>query len=267
MPTNFPNSLDVLSNPSPTTELSDVALSHANQHATINDAVEVIEAVIGVTGSTDVNSINYKLNHLPAEGSIQTFHSAWFTTNGTFSWTPPVGVTTVLVTAAAGGGAGGYAAAPGTAVPYAGGGGGSGAACIRKKVTVTPGVAVSLTVGKGGVVGVSAASVTSFGSAISLPGGSVGSNASASSYGPGGSAGSWTDTYTTDGSALAPNVAQAGSYGTMIGGSAGGNGAGGTGGTNSSSGKLGGGGGGANFHDSIQVAPGNGANGFILIEW
>lgn len=66
MPSNFPLAIDNLSNPSGTTGLDGSGLpelSHSIQHANANDAIEIIETVIGVTNSTDPNSIIFKLNN------------------------------------------------------------------------------------------------------------------------------------------------------------------------------------------------------------
>lgn len=59
MATNFPSSLDTLTNPSGTDTLSNP--SHAQQHTNLNDAVEAIETKIGIDGSNDSNSIQYKV--------------------------------------------------------------------------------------------------------------------------------------------------------------------------------------------------------------
>ncbi len=60
MPSNYPNSLDNLTNPESTSTLE----GHAALHATVNDALEAIELKLGVDGSTDTNSIDYKLAEL-----------------------------------------------------------------------------------------------------------------------------------------------------------------------------------------------------------
>ena len=62
MATNFPTSKDALTNPSATDEL----VGHAAQHSNLNDAIEAIENVIGVTNSTDADSLTYKVNALSA---------------------------------------------------------------------------------------------------------------------------------------------------------------------------------------------------------
>lgn len=48
--TNFPTSLDTLTNPASTDSVSTV--SHSSQHANANDAVEALEAKVGITAST-----------------------------------------------------------------------------------------------------------------------------------------------------------------------------------------------------------------------
>lgn len=60
MPSNYPNSLDNLTNPESTSSLE----GHASLHANVNDAIEAIELKLGVDGSSDVNSIDYKLAEL-----------------------------------------------------------------------------------------------------------------------------------------------------------------------------------------------------------
>ena len=60
MATNFPNSLDTLTNPNSTDSLSNP--SHSEQHINLNDAVEAIETKIGANGSNDSSSIQYKIS-------------------------------------------------------------------------------------------------------------------------------------------------------------------------------------------------------------
>jgi hypothetical protein len=60
MATNFPAELDNLTNPAGSDEL----VGHAAQHANANDAIEALEAVIGITNSEDSNSLTYKVNNL-----------------------------------------------------------------------------------------------------------------------------------------------------------------------------------------------------------
>ena len=63
MPSNYPDSLDNLTNPESTSTLE----GHAALHANVNDALEAIELKLGVDGSTDTNSIDYKLSQLTAD--------------------------------------------------------------------------------------------------------------------------------------------------------------------------------------------------------
>lgn len=60
MPSNYPNSLDSLTNPESTSTLE----GHASLHSTVNDAIEAIELKLGVNGSSDSNSIDYKITEL-----------------------------------------------------------------------------------------------------------------------------------------------------------------------------------------------------------
>jgi hypothetical protein len=48
MATNYPNSLDVLINPTATDTLNSGAVPHAQQHANINDAMEAVQTVLGI---------------------------------------------------------------------------------------------------------------------------------------------------------------------------------------------------------------------------
>jgi hypothetical protein len=57
--TNFPSSLDSLTNPTSTDALN--SPSHADQHANVNDAVEALEAKVGVDGSAVTTSLDYKV--------------------------------------------------------------------------------------------------------------------------------------------------------------------------------------------------------------
>lgn len=63
MATNFPNQIDSFPDPISTTPLNiaNPLLSHANQHANSNDAINAIETKLGVNGSSDPNSIDFKI--------------------------------------------------------------------------------------------------------------------------------------------------------------------------------------------------------------
>lgn len=64
MTTAYPTGLDALTNPTATSTL--VAPSHANQHADANDAIEALEAKVGVTNSLVTTSLDYVVRNLPA---------------------------------------------------------------------------------------------------------------------------------------------------------------------------------------------------------
>jgi hypothetical protein len=69
---------------------------------------------------------------------------ALFTTPGTYSWTAPIGVTSVSVVAVGGGGGAGL---------YNGGGGGGGALAYKNNIAVTPGQSYTVIVGAAGTAG------------------------------------------------------------------------------------------------------------------
>lgn len=64
MATNFPTSLDSLTNPTSGDSLN--SPSHAGQHADANDAIEALQAKVGVNSSAVTTSIDYKLRNLDA---------------------------------------------------------------------------------------------------------------------------------------------------------------------------------------------------------
>jgi hypothetical protein len=61
MSTTFPTTLDALTNPTSTDSVATV--SHADQHANANDAIEALEAKVGVDGSAVTSSLDYKLKN------------------------------------------------------------------------------------------------------------------------------------------------------------------------------------------------------------
>ena len=62
MATTFPEELDSFLNPQPTDSVAIV--SHAAQHADANDAIEALQAKLGVNNSLDANSIDYRVRAL-----------------------------------------------------------------------------------------------------------------------------------------------------------------------------------------------------------
>ena len=72
MATNFPTGLDTLSNPTTSSALNNP--SHAGQHSNANDAIEALQAKVGVDGSAVTSSLDYKVaNH----GNMVSFTPAW----------------------------------------------------------------------------------------------------------------------------------------------------------------------------------------------
>jgi hypothetical protein len=77
MATNFPASLDTLTNPTSTDSL--VTVSHAGQHANANDAIEALQAKVGADNSAVATSLDYRINQLesgPAGSSITVSDTA-----------------------------------------------------------------------------------------------------------------------------------------------------------------------------------------------
>lgn len=60
MTTAFPGAIDAFANPTPSTSQAS-ARSHSQQHGDLNDAVEALQAKVGITGSTDPVSLEARL--------------------------------------------------------------------------------------------------------------------------------------------------------------------------------------------------------------
>jgi len=65
MATNFPASLDTLTNPTSSDSLS--SPSHSAQHANVNDAVEALQAKVGADSSAVASSHDYKIAQLESD--------------------------------------------------------------------------------------------------------------------------------------------------------------------------------------------------------
>ena len=61
MTTSFPTGLDALTNPTGSSSLT--SPDHAGQHADANDAIEALEAKVGVNGSAVTSSLDYKITN------------------------------------------------------------------------------------------------------------------------------------------------------------------------------------------------------------
>lgn len=74
MSTDFPTAIDTLVNPIGTDLLanSTPGLVHSTQHTDANDAIEAIETKLGIDGSTDPTSIDYKARHPRATTTVTT---------------------------------------------------------------------------------------------------------------------------------------------------------------------------------------------------
>jgi len=70
MATNFPGSLDSLTNPTGSDTLS--SPSHSSQHADANDAIEALQAKVGVNGSAVTTSLDYKVAQAATLTGTQT---------------------------------------------------------------------------------------------------------------------------------------------------------------------------------------------------
>lgn len=63
MATNFPASLDNFANPQSTDSMA----GHAALHGNVNDALEAIQAKVGVDGSNNINSLDYKISTIESQ--------------------------------------------------------------------------------------------------------------------------------------------------------------------------------------------------------
>jgi len=83
MATNFPASLDTLTNPTSSDSLS--SPSHSAQHANVNDAVEALQAKVGVDSSAVTSSLDYKVAQLEAASTGKILQVVSTTKTDTFS--------------------------------------------------------------------------------------------------------------------------------------------------------------------------------------
>jgi hypothetical protein len=61
MASTYPTSLDSLTNPTVSDYLNSTTVPHATQHSDLNDAVENLQAKVGIDSSADTGSIDYKV--------------------------------------------------------------------------------------------------------------------------------------------------------------------------------------------------------------
>lgn len=76
MATNFPTSLDSFTNPTSSDPTNSVTVPHAAQHANANDAIEALEAKVGVNSSAVATSLDYKVTTLETNSVSKTLYDA-----------------------------------------------------------------------------------------------------------------------------------------------------------------------------------------------
>lgn len=95
MATGFPTSLDALTNPTSTDALT--SPSHADQHANANDAIEALQAKVGVDGSAVTTSLDYLVTQANAIGSSGLASGTYYTTSSNTGTTAATVTTTGTV--------------------------------------------------------------------------------------------------------------------------------------------------------------------------
>ena len=70
MATNYPNSLDVLINPTVSDTLNSVTVPHHEQHANLNDAMESVQTVLGLSPAGSHLTIKDRI--IATESAIST---------------------------------------------------------------------------------------------------------------------------------------------------------------------------------------------------
>lgn len=95
MTTNFPTSLDALTNPTSTDALT--SPSHSGQHANANDAIEALEAKVGVDGSAVTTSLDYLVTQANAIGSSGLVSGTYYITSSNTGTTQATVTTTGAV--------------------------------------------------------------------------------------------------------------------------------------------------------------------------
>lgn len=68
MATNYPNSLDILVNPTANDTLNSTTVPHADQHANANDAIEAIQTVLGINPAGEYLTVKDRI--IGVEGQI-----------------------------------------------------------------------------------------------------------------------------------------------------------------------------------------------------
>ena len=171
MATNFPASLDSLTNPTSSDSLN--SPSHSAQHANSNDAIEALQAKVGVDGSAVTTSIDYQLN------TGYRYHSTvYFTSSGSFAKASYPWLRAVRVKVQGGGGGGGGCDYCSTG-ECAAASGATGGCYAESFITDIASLAasVTVTVGSGGAGGT--------GGTLAVPNGTDGTDGGDSEFGAG----------------------------------------------------------------------------------
>ncbi len=82
MASNFPTSLDSFSNPSANTLQNSIQFNHATVHSNIYDAIDALEAKVGITNSQVSDSIEYRLSQIETVSGttvVKKTESEWTT--------------------------------------------------------------------------------------------------------------------------------------------------------------------------------------------
>lgn len=74
MSTSFPSAIDTFTNPQAGDRQN--SPSHSEQHANANDAIEALEAKVGVDGSAVPSSLDYRVTVLEAGNHTHVFNEA-----------------------------------------------------------------------------------------------------------------------------------------------------------------------------------------------
>lgn len=100
MTTVFPVALDAFNNPAPTDQLGSSFVPHHQQHTDANDAIEALQRSVGIDGSTDPDSIQFRLGAVESPGPF--YGSFYNDVDITFAANVPKAIPFPLVVAAAG---------------------------------------------------------------------------------------------------------------------------------------------------------------------
>lgn len=268
MSANYPASIDTTVGRGPfgayaTTATNDGTNPHGGAHNDLSTVVHALEVKVGITGSSDPNSLDAKTqNSAPGVPGISPgIDVQIFTTPGAFTWTKPViGNPTWVEIVCIGGGGGGGSGAYSAVSSAAGGGGGAAGGCYSwcKVLCSLVGATEPGNVGAGGTAG---APITTVGAGVqgiaysstthaswfgdTIPGGQNFCHASGGQSGGGGGA--------TGNAGGAGSIQTGGMWAGTAGGPGGANGGGGGGAGQTISPATGGGAGGGGGGGSVSA--------------